>query len=59
MRWPVYLSFYSMTQKFVWRSSTEEEYVEMATGFRETIFMQYTRSFVFPDRGVGCTGEEG
>ena len=48
-----------MTQKFVWRSSTEEEYVEMATGFRETIFMQYTRSFVFPDRGVGCTGEEG
>lgn len=49
------VSFYSRTQKSVTLSSTEAEYVAMATGFRETIFMRYLWSFIFPDRDVGCT----
>ena len=27
----------------------------MATGIRETIFIRYAWSFIFPDRDVGCT----
>ena len=47
--------FYSRTQKCTTLSTTEAEYVAMATGIRETIFMRYVWSFIFPDRDVGCT----
>ena len=36
-------------------ATTEAEYVAMATGIRETIFMRYLWSFLLPDRDVGCT----
>ena len=36
-------------------ATTEAEYVAMATGIRETIFMRYVRSLIFPDRYVGYT----
>ena len=43
------------TQKSVARSSMEAEYVAMADGMKEAIFLRYLRSFLFPDRDVGCT----
>ena len=51
----VCVSFYFSTQKSGTLSSTEAEYVAMATGFREAIFMRYLWSFIFPDGEVGCT----
>ena len=50
-----HVSFYARTQKCVTLCSTEAEYVAMATGFRESIFMQYIWSCNFPDREVGRT----
>ena len=49
------VSFFSRTQKSVTLSSTEEEYVAMAKGFKGATFLRYIRSFIFPDRDVGCT----
>ena len=49
------VSFFSRTQKSVTLSSTEAEYVAMAEGFKEAIFLWYIWSFIFPDRDVGCT----
>ena len=49
------VSFFSRTQKSVTLSSTEAEYVAMAEGFKEAIFLRYIWSFIFPDRDVGCT----
>ena len=51
------VSFYSTnrTRKCVTLFTTEEEYLAMATGIRETTFMRYVRSFIFPDRYVGYT----
>ena len=43
------------TQKSVALSSMEAEYVAMADGMKETIFLRYFWSFIFPDRDVGCT----
>ena len=43
------------TQKSVALSSMEVEYVVMADGMKEAIFLQYLWSFIFPDRDVGCT----
>ena len=48
----VRVSFYF---KPITLSSTEAEYVAMATGFRETIVMRYLLILFFPDRDVGCT----
>ena len=42
------------TQKSVALSSMEAEYVAMADGMREAIFLRYLWSFIFPDRDVGC-----
>ena len=50
-----FVCFYSRRQKSIALSSMEAEYVEMATGFREAIFMRYLLSFIFLDRDVGCT----
>ena len=36
----VYVSFFSRTQKIVTLSSTEAEYVALATGIKETIFFK-------------------
>ena len=47
--------FFSRTQKSVALSSTETEYVALAAGTKETIFLRYIWSFIFPDRDVGCT----
>ena len=33
----------------------EAEYVAMADGMKEAIFLRYLWSFIFPDRDVGCT----
>ena len=44
-----------MAQKSVTLSSTEAEYVALAAGIKETILLRYMRSFIFPDRDVGCT----
>ena len=49
------VSFFSRTQKRVTLSSTGAEYVAMAEGFKEAIFLRYIWSFIFPDRDVGCT----
>ena len=49
------VSFSFRTQKGVTLSSTEAEYVAMADGLKETIFLRYLWSFIFPDRDVGCT----
>ena len=49
------VSFFSRTQKSVTLSFTEAEYVALAAGIKETIFLQYIWSFIFPDRDVGCT----
>ena len=43
------------TQKSVALSSMEAEYVAMADGMKETIFLRYLWSFIFPNRDVGCT----
>ena len=50
-----YVAFYSRTQKSITLSSTEAEYVAIATGFRETFFKPYLWSFILPNRDVGCT----
>ena len=49
------VSFFSRTQKSVTLPSAEEEYVAMAEGFKEAVFLRYIWSFIFPDRDVGCT----
>ena len=49
------VSFFFRTQKSVTLSSTEAEYVALAAGIKETIFLRYIWSFIFPDRDVGCT----
>ena len=49
------VSFSSRTEKSVTLSSTEAEYVTMAEGFNEAIFLRYIWSFIIPDRDVGCT----
>ena len=49
------VSFFSRTQKSMALSSTEAEYVALAAGIKETIFLGYIWSFIFPDRDVGCT----
>ena len=49
------VSFFSRTQKSVALSSTEAEYVALAAGIKETTFLRYIWSFIFPDRDVGCT----
>ena len=46
---------FSRTQKSVTLSSTEAEHVALAAGIKETIFLRYIWSFIFPDRDVGCT----
>ena len=43
------------TQKSVALSSMEAEYVAIAGGMKEAIFLRYLWSFIFPDRDVGCT----
>ena len=43
------------TQKSVALSSMEAEYVAMADGMKEAIFLRYLWSFIFTDRDVGCT----
>ena len=43
------------TQKSVALSSMEAEYVAIADRMKETIFLRYLWSFIFPDRDVGCT----
>ena len=43
------------TQKNVTLSSMEAEYVAMADGMKEAIFLRYLWNFIFPDRDVGCT----
>ena len=48
----------SRAQKSVTLSSTEAEYVALAAGIKETIYiyiLRYIWSFIFPDRDVGCT----
>ena len=54
MCWDVCVIF-SRAQKGVTLSSTEAEYVAMAAGIKETIFLRYVWSFIFPDRDIGCT----
>ena len=46
---------FSRRQKGVTLSSTEAEYVALAAGIKETIFLRYIWSFIFPDRDVGFT----
>ena len=46
---------FSRTQKSVILSSTEAEYAAMAAWIKETTFLRYIWSFIFPDRDVGCT----
>ena len=48
-------NFFSRKQKSVTLSSTEAKYVALAAGIKETIFLRYIWSFIFPDRDVGCT----
>ena len=43
------------TKKSVALSSMEAEYVAMADGMKEAIFLRYLWSFIFPDRDIGCT----
>ena len=50
-----YVPFFPRTQKSVTLSSTEAEYVAMAEGLKETIFLHYIWNFIFPDGDVGCT----
>ena len=49
------LSIFSRTQKSVKLSYTEAEYVVLAAGNKETIFLRYIWSFTFTGRDVGCT----
>ena len=49
------VSFFSRTRKSVTLSSTEAEYVAMAEGLKEAIFLHYIWNFIFPDGDVGCT----
>lgn len=49
------VSFFSRTQKSVTLSSTEAEYVAMAEGMKEAIFLRYLWTFIFPNVDVGCT----
>ena len=49
------VSFSYRNQKSVTLSSTEAEYVAMANGLKEAIFLHYLWSFIFPDRDMGCT----
>ena len=50
------VSLFSRTQKKSHAlSSTEAEYVALAAGIKETIFLRYIWRFIFPDRDVGCT----
>ena len=42
-------SFFSRTQMSVILSSTEAEYVAMAEGLKEAIFLRYIWNFIFPD----------
>ena len=49
------VSFFSWTQKSVTLSSSEAEYVALVAGIKETTFLRYIWSFIFPDRDVGCT----
>ena len=46
------VSFMSRTQKCMTVSSTEAEYVAMAEGFREAIFLRYIWIFIFPDMDI-------
>ena len=55
MCWGVCVNFFPRTQKSVTFSSTEAEYVALAVGIKETIFLRYILSFIFPDRDFGCT----
>ena len=48
------VSFFSRTQKSVTLSSTEAEYVAMAEGLKEAIFLRYIWNFIFLDGDVGC-----
>ena len=48
------VSFYSRTQKSVTLSSTEAEYVAMAEGLKEAIFLRYIWNFIFPDGDLGA-----
>ena len=48
-------SLFSRTQKSVTLYSAEAEYVALAAGVKETIFLRYIWSFIFPDRDVECT----
>ena len=36
-------------------ASTEAEYLAMAEGFREAIFLRYIWIFIFPDMDLSCT----
>ncbi|CAM9496081.1 unnamed protein product [Pylaiella littoralis] len=49
------LMYLSRTQKSVTLSSTEAEYVALAEGMKEAIFLRYLWNFIFPDLDVGCT----
>ena len=49
------VSFMSRTQKCMTVSSTEAEYVAMAEGFREAIFLRYIWIFIFPCMDLSCT----
>ena len=47
--------FFSRTQKSVTLYFTKAEYVALAAGIKETFFLRYIWSFIFPDVDVGCT----
>ena len=49
------VSFFSRTQRSVILTSTEAGYGPLAAGIKETFFLQFMWSFIFPDCGVGCT----
>ena len=51
----VCVSLLYRTQKSATLSSTEAEYVAMADGLKEAIFLRYLWSFIFMDRDGGCT----
>ena len=42
-------------QKSFALSSMKAEYVAMADGMKEAIFLRYLWSFIFPDQDAGCT----
>ncbi|CAB1108324.1 unnamed protein product [Ectocarpus sp. CCAP 1310/34] len=47
------VSYLSRTQRSVTLSSTEAEYVALADGLKEGIFLRIVWSFIFPDNHVG------